>query len=199
MRVAFDPALVAPERERLLRRAEYERMVAAGVFDEDERLELLAGRLVTMSPQGAPHADAVAWLGQRLAEALAGRGSVRVQLPFSAGDDSAPEPDLAVVPPGRYRSEHPARALLIVEVVDTSLRRDEELKAAIYEASRVDEYWVVDLAGRRALVHRRDGGGRFGPPAAFGVDDELAPLAFPDVRVSLRDLFGASPAGDEPA
>ena len=89
----LDPALLSPERVRPLRRREYERLVEAGVF-EDERVELLRGVLVEMSPQGEPHARITAWLAHRFARALAiDRFDVRSHSPFAATEDSMPEPD----------------------------------------------------------------------------------------------------------
>lgn len=186
--MAFDPALIAPDRVRPLRRAEYDRLVAAGLF-EDERLELLAGRLVTTSPQGPPHAELVTRLSANLLPPLLDRAEVRVRLPFAAGDDSEPEPDLAVVPCGDYLAGHPERALLVVEVAASSLPKDLALKAAIYEAAAVDEYWVVDLTAPRVVVFRRGPGGGFVAPTVHGPGEALAPVAFPDVRVALADLL----------
>ncbi len=186
--VLVDPELIAPDRVRPLRRAEYDHLVAAGLF-EDERLELLAGRLVTMSPQGSPHAELVTRLAATLLPPLLDRAEVRVRLPFAASDDSEPEPDLAVVPRGDYLAGHPERALLVVEVAASSLPKDLALKAAIYEAAAVDEYWVVDLTGPRVVVFRRGPGGGFAAPTAHGPGEALAPLAFPDLQVALADLL----------
>lgn len=153
----LDPAALAPERPRPLRRAEYEHLVEAGAFT-DERIELLEGVLVSMSPQGTEHADIVRRLTMLFVRLVGDRALVSVQCPFAASDDSEPEPDLALVPHGNYRGAHPTRAFLIVEVAESSLRKDASIKADLYARSRVDEYWVVDLNARSVLVHRASDG-----------------------------------------
>src|SRR5690242_20819821 len=92
----FDPAVIAPERIRPISRREYDRMVELGMF-EDEKLELLRGTLVTMSPQKWPHAVVVEWLTEKLIRGLDPAYSVRPQLPFAADEWSEPEPDIAVI------------------------------------------------------------------------------------------------------
>ena len=151
----LDTAHLAPEHARPLRRSEYEHLAEAGSFT-DERIELLEGVLVQMSPQGSEHADVVsrlAMLFMRLAGDRGERFLVRSHSPFAASDDSEPEPDVALVPPGDYRRAHPTEALLVVEVADSSLRKDSSIKAALYARSRVVEYWIVDLNARTVLVH----------------------------------------------
>jgi len=138
---------LGPERVRPLRRVEYERLVAEGAF-EDERVELLGGVIVEMSPRDPRHDFAIERLNARLVELGRGRASVRPQLSFVASDDSVPEPDLALVPVADYSAAHPTNALLVIEVANASLRKDRSIKAEIYARAGVPEYWVVDLAGR---------------------------------------------------
>src|SRR5450631_1217800 len=107
-------ATSAAEVIRPLRRVEYDQLVALGAF-QDERIELLDGALVAMSPIGAPHSSAVQKLTRLLVLALVGCAEVRPQLPFAALEFSEPEPDLAVVPLGDYDTEHPAQAHLVIE------------------------------------------------------------------------------------
>jgi Uma2 family endonuclease len=112
----------------------------------------------------------------------------RERQPFAANDESEPEPDLAIVPPGRYADAHPDRAFLLVEVAESSLEYDRETKGPLYAESGVPEYWIVDVAARRVevytLVERR-----YGPPAYFGRGQQLAPRAFSDVVVAIDELF----------
>src|SRR5258706_15521080 len=104
---------------RPLRRVEYDQLVALGVF-QDERIELLDGALVTMSPIGAPHNSAVQELTEFFVLALRKRASVRCQMSLAAGDLSEPEPDLAIVPRAAYDTAQPAQAHLIIEVAESS-------------------------------------------------------------------------------
>ncbi len=145
-----------------MRRAEYERLVALGAF-EDERVELLHGVLVDMSPNKPGHVSPIDRLTMILVPALVGRAIVRVQSPIAAGDESEPEPDLAVVPPGDYRQEHPAHALLVIEVALSSLNKDRHVKAPLYAASGFLEYWIVDVAGQAVEVHAAPADGVYTP------------------------------------
>src|SRR5689334_18666194 len=110
-----DARLLAPQTTRPLKRAEYERLVAMGAF-EDERVELLEGVIVTMSPNHPEHASPVQVLTELLVPALVGRAGVRVQLSLVAARESVPEPDVAIVPIGDYRHAHPDRAHCVIEV-----------------------------------------------------------------------------------
>jgi len=184
----LDAAQILPERPRPLRRVEYDRLVASGAFD-DERIELLHGVLVDMSPNRPEHANPVERLTMSLAPALVGRALVRVQLPLIAGDESEPEPDVAVVPPGDYRHEHPARALLVVEVAVSSLSKDRNVKAPLYAASGFEEYWIVDVAGHAVEVYRGAGAAGYASVQILRPGDVARPAAFPDVEVEVDGLF----------
>jgi Uma2 family endonuclease len=180
---------IRPERVRPLRRAEYDKLVELGAFNEDERIELLYGTLVAMSPQEPPHAGVLTELPTRFIRALGDRAVVRVQLPLALTEDSEPEPDLAIVPPGNYRKAHPSQALLIVEVADSSLRKDRIVKAQLYAEAGIPEYWLINLAEDLVLVH-------WGPePKGYREivehrDGELRPIAFPDLALSVGDILG---------
>jgi Uma2 family endonuclease len=142
----------SPEATRPLRRVEFEKLAELGAFD-DERVELLYGSLIAMSPQGPAHDFAIQKLTRVLVLMLGDRADVRIQSSFAAGDHSEPQPDVAVVPRGDYGAAHPAEALLIIEVADTSLKKDRTLKARLYAERGVSEYWVVDLRGAVVEVH----------------------------------------------
>jgi Uma2 family endonuclease len=129
---------------------QYFGLVEAGVLTEDDRVELLEGVIVSMTPSGPAHATAVAKVTRALLSVVGDRVSVRPQLTFVAGAYSAPEPDLAVVP-GRdsdYEDAHPRTALLAVEVALSSLAQDRLTKARIYARAGVAEYWIVNLRER---------------------------------------------------
>src|SRR5262245_32807164 len=121
---------------RPLRRAEYDRLVELGAFAE-ERIELLYGQLVQMSPQGTRHAYVIGQLNQILVPLLLKRALVRVQMPLAASDISEPEPDLALVEPRAHLSDHPQSAFLVVEVAGDSLQKDRVVKARLYAESGV--------------------------------------------------------------
>jgi Uma2 family endonuclease len=164
-------------------------MIDAGLF-RDERIELLRGVLVQMSPQNLPHAGVIQILNRLLTPALLGRADVRVQLPFNVGDHSVPEPDFAVVEPVRYTKAHPDRAFLIIEVADSSLKMDRDEKLALYAEAGIPEYWIVNLAD--AAIERRSepSQGAYGRLTTFRRGESVQVLAFPDVTVGIDELFG---------
>lgn len=170
---------------RPLRRAEYDVLVEQGVFGPGDRIQLLDGELVELSPQKAPHAGIVEALTERLVPALVGRARVRVQLPLIAGDLSEPEPDVAVVPADEPRDRHPERALLVIEVADSTLRLDLVRKARIYAAAGVPVYWVIDVSADTVHVHTGPTGGGYTTVISHGPDDVLDACG---VTVKLRDL-----------
>lgn len=185
----LDPTLLAPEKPRALKRSEYDRLVALGVF-EGERLELLDGVLVAMSPNHPEHASPIQALSQLLIPALSGRAIVRVQLPLLAAGESEPEPDLAVVPLGDYRHTHPDRVHCVIEVAQSSVLKDRTVKAALYAASGFPEYWLVNVAEGSVEVRRDPARAEYGTNRRFGLEDTVGLEAFPDVLVRVTDIFG---------
>jgi Uma2 family endonuclease len=181
------------DRIRPLRRVEYEQMVELGMF-RNERVELLSGYIVQMSPQKSRHAGAVQSLNHIFVLGLvaSGRASVRVQLPLAVGDDSEPEPDIALVPSGEYRDRHPDAAFLVVEVAETSLRED-RAKAEIYAAGGIPEYWIADTEHGLVEAHTDIVGGVYTRVTPFRHGQTLAPTAFPDLAVRVDDILGPKP------
>jgi Uma2 family endonuclease len=177
-------------RQRPLRRSEYERLVAAGVF-KNERLELIRGVIVRKSPQDPPDATAVQILSQLLVLALQRRADVRVQLPFAASDDSLPEPDLAVVDRMAFGAPHPSSAHLIIEVADSSLEDDRHEKAALYADAGVREYWIVNIPDRLIEVRTESGRGGYLRVTPYRPGEAIALLAFPDVQIAVAAVFDA--------
>lgn len=182
-----------PLRIRPLRRVEFDRMVESGVFEEDEHIELLAGALVAMTPQGDTHSDCAGVLMTLLIRTLGERASVRAHSPFAAGDYSQPEPDVAVYPPRRYGRGHPGAALLIVEVADSSLRKDRGLKSEIYAEAGVPEYWIVDLVHGVVEVRSAPADGHYTRTATYARGESIALAAFPDLALATDDFL--PPAG----
>ena len=173
---------------RPLKRVEYERLAAEGYFD-DERVELLFGLVVAMSPIDPAHSESVRRLDELLRERLAGRGRVSCQSPFAATEDSEPEPDLVVMPSGEYWRAHPDRAYLVVEVARTSLAQDRGVKALLYGHSQVDEYWIVNHPDSVVEVYRDRRDGRWRTMTTHGRGETLSLLAFPDVKVAVSEIL----------
>jgi Uma2 family endonuclease len=136
---------------------EYVRMGEAHVFAPQARLELMEGEIVEMAPIGSAHAAVVNTLAALLSEA-APRAIVSVQNPLVLGERSAPQPDVMLLRPraDRYYSSHPVAAdvLLVVEVADSTLEYDLEVKRPLYARAGVAELWIVDIGGRAMHVFR---------------------------------------------
>jgi Uma2 family endonuclease len=178
------------ERFRWTRRR-YEALVAAGVLGPDDRVELIAGELVAMSPQGSQHYTRLHLLADALRAAYAGADAhVRIQGPLALDPDSEPEPDLAVVPgaPRAYLDAHPTEALLVVEVADTSLAKDRLEKTALYAAHGLPVYWLLDVTGRTLTVYREPAEGAYRASATFGPNAAVRPPGSP-APVRLSDVF----------
>ena len=186
--MATTPASQPPDRVRPLRRAEYDRLVALGAF-AGEQVELLDGRLVTMSPHGEPHAYSITRLTKLLVTGLGDRADVRVQLPFAASDLSEPEPDLAVVTPADYLDDHPHRAWVVIEVASSSLEEDRRVKAPLYAAAGVPEYWIVNLVERVLEVHRAPTGDAYASMVRHLPGARVAVPGFEDVLVAVDAIL----------
>lgn len=172
----FDPELLAPATIRRFSRREYDELVEDGWF-EGEPIELLRGVLVTMSPQGREHMNISAWLTKRLTIALGEPWDVRCGLPYAAGDDSEPEPDVSVSRAGTYLEGHPGAALLLVEVSNSSLVKD-------------PEYWIVDVTGEelRIEVHIDPRDGDYRRVEVLRDGDVLRPTQLPAIAIPVSEI-----------
>jgi Uma2 family endonuclease len=183
-------APAGPDQIRPLRRAEYDQLVALGAF-AGERLELLQGALVTMSPQHAPHAATISRLTKLLVRRLADTYELRFQLPLAIAEDSEPEPDVAIVAAGDYQRAHPTTALLVIEVADSSLARDRR-KAALYAAAGIPECWIIDLAARVVEVYRAPSASGYTAQRTVMLGEVLSPLAVPELALAISELMPAT-------
>jgi Uma2 family endonuclease len=168
-------------------RAEYEELVRRGAF-EDAPVELLYGRIVGMSPIGGPHRYGVRRLAEVLVVALVGRANVEVQSSFAAPEESEPQPDLLVTPPGDYLDAPPDRAWLVVDVAHSSLARD-RAKARLYSAAGVPDYWIVNLKDELIEVHRRPTADGYAIKTRHGRGEVVHPERFPDVEVRVDEVL----------
>lgn len=180
---------------------QYEELGEVGVIGPEERVELIDGEILAMSPQKGLHADDIMYALQALRKRFEPEDHVRCQLPLRSSVHSEPEPDIAVIAGPFEESEgaHPSTALLIAEVSDTTLRFDQREKASLYAAAGVPDYWISDLRNVRLIVFRDpvpDLSARHGFSyrviKAYGLDEEVAPLARPDRPLKVKDLFPRS-------
>ena len=187
-RMSLDPVSIRNQPLRRLKRVEYDKLVADGVFG-DERVELVFGMVVQMSPIDPSHVQSTARIDKRLTLALGERAQVICQAPIAATDDSEPEPDIYVTPIGDYWREHPTRAHLIVEVANSSLAYDRGEKALLYGIAEVGEYWIVDLVHQLVEVRREREGGTWRSITTFGRGEPIRMLAFPDVTLEVSEIL----------
>jgi len=170
--------------------ARYHELVDGGLLDEDDRVELIEGVLVAMSPKGPEHDAAIEWLTERFVTELAGRASVRVQSAITFPElDSEPEPDLVVVARDTPRPRHPSAALLVVEVAVSSLRYDRRVKAPLYARAGIPEYWIVDLAGEAIERFRSPGAGGYAETQRLEAGATLVPEPLGAPAVALAELL----------
>lgn len=185
-------AVANVEAHRWTRR-DYERLAAKGFFPPGRRVELVEGVIYDMTPQNSLHAT-----GFRLAqEALrtvfppAEGYEIRGQLPLALGDDSEPEPDLAVVTGAirDYRDGHPAIALLVIEIADSSLLHDRKRKIPLYARFGVPEAWLFNLVRRTLEVYRDPVDGIYRTRLILREGDTVSPVSRPEVSLKVVDLL----------
>ena len=173
---------------------EYYKMAEVGILRDDVRTELINGEIIEMSPMGARHASAVSRLTEFLVPLLKGKAQLRPQLPLRLNDYNEPEPDLCFVRPRRdfYGRKHPGSGdtLLAIEVSDSSLRYDRDVKAGVYAATRVTEFWIVDLPGDVLLIFRDPSKGAYKTSLTLHRGESVKALAFPEIEIAVADLLG---------
>jgi Uma2 family endonuclease len=185
-----------PERRRFSVE-EYYQLAEVGCF-QDQRVELIEGDIVVMSPQGPKHPTVIDIASFRLNKAFAGLGYVRSQATYESGPHSRPEPDLAVIKgkPQDYfdRLATPADTLLLVEVSHTTLGYDRGIKQKLYAQAGVAEYWILDLNTDQLETYRDPhedsaAGWRYRQAATLGFDEQVTLLAAPDHPIPVRELL----------
>jgi Uma2 family endonuclease len=177
--------------------AEFERLAESGFFDPDEKLELLEGDIVEKMTQREPHVKSLLLSQEALRQVFGVGYIIRIQAPLRMGQRSRPGPDLAVTE-GLLRDmvETPSTAVLIVEISDSTLTGDRGLKASIYAANQIQDYWIVNLVDRVLEVHRTPGempsqpvGYGYRSIERFGPGQTVSPLAAPNSTVAVDDLL----------
>lgn len=172
---------------------EYHQMAQAGILDEDDRLELIDGEIVEMTPIGARHAECVDRLTDLFFHTLGNAARVRVQNPVRLDEHSEPQPDIALVhrKPGLYASGHPTPEdiFLLVEVAETSSEPDRRVKVPLYARSGIPEVWLVDLEQETITAYLDPSSDGYRTAQVFRRGESLAPSAFPDRPISINDIL----------
>jgi Uma2 family endonuclease len=173
---------------------EYHRLAAEGAFDPDERVELIEGDIVAMTPIGDDHIWTVNCLNLAFALLMIeGRAIPSIQNPIALDNLSEPEPDFALLTPEsrqRRATPRPHDVLLLVEVSGATLRYDRERKIPLYGQSGVLESWLVDLNAGTVTAYRKPSAKGYLEQNTFKRGQKLAPEAFPDFEVAVDDMLG---------
>ena len=168
-------------------------MADAGILHEDDRVELIEGEIVLMTPIGRHHAACVAELTRLLVPAIGQRALLWPQNPITLPNESEPQPDIVLLRPraDRYLQDdaHPDDVLLLVEVADTSQRYDRLVKLPLYGRAGVPEVWIVDLPGEVIEVCRRPTPTGYAYVERIGRGGVVAPAAFPDIVLSIDAIL----------
>lgn len=194
-----------PLPTRLFSVSDYHRMIAAGIFGPEERIELVFGQLIPMAAKGAPHSSTVSRTRFVLEDCLPlDQVLIRIQEPIILDDFSEPEPDLALVrpDPSFYAQQHPgvADVFLVIEVADSSLKYYREVKSKAYARAGIQDYWVVNIPNQQLHVYRspqlqspqllssEDSG--YGVELTLAISEQVRLWAFPDCEIAVAALFG---------
>jgi len=185
---------------RRFTRAEYYHLAELGFFDS-QRVELVDGEILVMSPQNSPHRSSLTALVRIFFESLP-RGEwerflVQPQMPLSVSEGSDPEPDLAIVEnkPEVMQGKHPCTANLVIEVADSSLDRDRK-KIGLYASAAIPEYWIVDVAKKQVTVYtepvnapEKEFGADYRQSRVVGINGQIQPVALPMGAVAVKRFF----------
>lgn len=169
---------------------DYHRMIAAGILN-DRQVELLAGDIIEMSPEGIAHFYQGITLAKYLEKSLQGRALISEGHPITL-NTSEPEPDIAIVklPISRYSNHHPypSDIYFLVEISQATLRKDLTQKKRIYAQAEITEYWVLDLKHQQLIVFREPQGDDYQTKREL-TEGVISPLAFPNVEISIQSLL----------
>ena len=171
--------------------AKYEEMIHAGIFTEDDRVELLDGEILQMAAKELPHLTTTRRLNYWAITTLGRRVVVSVQDPVNLNDNSQPEPDLLLLHPRVDTVERKPNAsdvFLAIEVADTTLRTDHR-KVRRYAASGIPESWIFNCNRKLIEVHRDPGPDGYQSVTIIRKGEAIAPLTFPDAVLRWEDIF----------
>lgn len=170
---------------------EYHRMARSGLLDETDRVELIEGELVDMAPIGSKHAFLVDRLAELLSSGPQAGYMVRVQNPVALGERNEPQPDIALVRRVNYIDRHPCSddILLIVEVSDTTLEYDRDVKLLLYARHSIPEVWLLDLNAGELTVYREPAEGQYRLIRKPTAAEAVSPTLVAGAAISLAQVL----------
>jgi Uma2 family endonuclease len=172
---------------------EYQKLGEMGFFHPEERVELVSGNIIRMSAKGTAHTSALGRTDRLLQNLFGNLAWVRMQDPIALDDNSEPEPDIAVVriDPFDYATHHPtpSEVYLIIEVADSSLAYDREIKANIYARSGIVDYWVLNVNDRQLHVFREPADDGYQSEVILEETASISPLQFPAFNIAIGEIL----------
>ena len=179
--------------------SEYHRMIEAGILYEGERGELINGVIIQHMPQRRKHSAVISQMTELFyPPIIAKEARLRIQLPITLNDNTEPEPDLALVKrrADGYLESHPSPGdvLLLIEVSDTTLEYDQEIKLPRYAASGIPDVWIVNLVDNRIEVYRHpltlpDGTAVYQIRTNMRKGEALTPHALPSLKIAVDEVL----------
>jgi Uma2 family endonuclease len=172
---------------------EYHRMAEVGLLDADARVELLEGEIVEMAPIGDAHAAISNRLNRLLVLAVGERGIVAVGNPVRLSLHSESQPDFSVLRPRadyQTRGPRPEDVILAVEVSDTTLRRDRQVKLAMYASAGIPEFWIVNLEIREVEIYRSPAGDTYASVERKGPGNVATIVGLPGASIAIGQMLG---------
>lgn len=201
--VAVPEALSSGPQTRKFTVAEYYRMGEVGILGPDERVELIEGEIIVMPPIGPGHAWSVALDIPLFSQYAGDRFFVQIQNPIHLNDGSEPQPDLFLLRhrPEGYASAHPTPAdvLLVIEVADSSLEYDREVKAHLYGRAGIPETWVKNLPEDCIERFTEPGPEGYAQHSVHHRGETLTPVSLPDLELAVDELLPPLPADEPPS
>ena len=180
-------------KPRLFNVDEYYAMAEAGILVPDERVELIDGEIIPMSPMKSAHASSVGSLDYELTSQLGRRAQVRAQIPVRLDGVTEPEPDIAVLKwrDDFYAHAHPGPGdiLLIIEVSDTTLHQDRNVKLSLYARFGIPETWIANIREHHVELYSRPSDGEYQSSRIVGMDQTLTLPGFDDVSLPVIRIF----------
>lgn len=174
--------------------AEYYRMAEAGILSEDDRVELIEGEIITMSPIGSRHAAGVDRLTALFHRSIGQSAIIRIQSPVRLNKYSEPQPDVTLLKPRAdfYARRHPTPAdvLLVVEVSETSGTYDRDVKLGLYARAEIPEVWLINIPEDRIENYWQPVNGAYQERQHVHRGQSLAPQRYPHLTLSVDDILG---------
>jgi Uma2 family endonuclease len=183
----------APLPRHKLNLTDYHRMIEAGIFTPEQRIELLEGELFDMAPIGPAHSGTTNYLTRLFFQAVGDKAIVSVQNPIMLGDNSEPQPDLCLLCSREdfYEKSHPAATdvLLLIEIADTSASADRAYKIPLYARHGIPEVWLIDVKRQQLEIHRQPEQGQYRQVYLAQPNERIALSQLAEIEIALSQIW----------